>query len=146
MPFGNTFGQPRSPEKRIFESRMKDAVRRVQSQGLGIIDQHKTPEYFAQSMIQAIDGIRQEKQLGFLPDNQQWKYLNAMLDDDRFVMSAISGHISTKFLALSDELELQRRANTINGLTEEEFRAQMYKLLRQKSQVEMPHRQPCLDI
>lgn len=137
---GHAFGQPKSPEKGIFENRIKDAVHRVQSRGLGIIDQKTPAEHFAQPLVHAIDEIRQQKQLGFLPDNQQWKHLNALLDDDRFVLSAISGHISAKFLALSDEVELQRRASTLNGLTENEFRTQMHKLLRGKQpQVVIPN-------
>lgn len=135
---GHTFGQPKSPEKGVFERRVKDAVQRVQSRGLGIIDHTTPPDQFTQPMVQAIEGIRQQKQLGFLPDNQQWKRLNALLDDDRFVMSAILGHISANFLALSDEHELQRRVSTINGLTEDEFRAQMHWLSRQQSQVVIP--------
>jgi hypothetical protein len=129
---GHAFGQPKSPEKGIFENRIKDAVQRVQSRGFGIIDQMTPAEHFAEPLVHAIDEIRQQKELGFLPDNQQWKHLNALLDDDRFVLSAISGHISAKFLALSNEDELQRRASTLNKVAEKEFRTQMHKLFREK--------------
>ena len=87
-----------------------------------------------------IDKVRQEKNLGFLPDNQQWKYLNEMLDNDRFVMAALAGHLSTKFLALAAEDELQRRAATLDDFTEDEFQERMLRLVRHRPEVVTPTR------
>lgn len=127
---GGLFGQPKSPEKNGFKAKLITAVRRVQSQNSGFMTFNRAPEHYADALAKSVEDVRRKKSEGFLPDNQQWRWLREMLDNDRFIFSAISGHFSPKFLALADKSELEQRTQTLNGLSEKEFREQMSKLAR----------------
>jgi hypothetical protein len=125
------FSQPTNTERDTFGRRFREAVLRINSDAPGLIRGSKLSAEKAYLLVHKIVGIRQEKSLGFLPDIQQWKHLNTMLDNDRFVIAAVVGHLSPKFLALAAEEELRMRTKTLNDFTEAEFREHMQKLMNQ---------------
>jgi hypothetical protein len=95
--------------------------------------------YYTNPLISAIEDVQRQKSAGFLPENQQWKVLNDWLDNDRFVLSAVAGHLSPKFLVHAGKDELEKRMETINGLSEEEFGVTLHKLLGPRVSPEVPN-------
>lgn len=132
------FAQPTSPEKEGFKTKVVNAVHRVQHQGHSLTGRDKPAAYYTDALIKAIEEVQRQKSAGFLPENQQWKTLKDLLDDDRFVLSAVAGHLSPKFLVHAGKDELEKRMRTINGLSEEEFGATLRKLLGLRETQEVP--------
>lgn len=84
------------------------------------------------SITDEVHKIRKEKSHGFLPDNHQWRILCDMIDQERFTRAAVAGHLTPDFLANSNKTALQECTNTLNGLTEEDFLAQIGRAWRER--------------
>lgn len=136
-PGGSLFGQAQSPEKKKFQEKMARVAASMKSYGISGVEGH--PDSLAAKVTQAVHQVRQEKQLGFLPDNQQWRNLVEMLDQERFVLGALSGFLTAKFLANADKSSLQQRVTTLNGLSESDFQ----RRLRQPSEARDPEVSGC---
>lgn len=119
---GGLFSHPTSPEKRSFETKMSEAASRMTSSHEIIAGR---PGQRAALITDAVHQILREKSLGFLIDNQQWRMLSEMLRHERFVLAALSGLLSPQFLANASKNELEHRAETLNGLPEDDFKADL---------------------
>jgi hypothetical protein len=73
-------------------------------------------------IAQGVHSIRSGKSFGFLPDKMHWQQLSKLVRRSRFATGVVSGHLSTTFLALSDDDGLVGRANELDRLSEAEFR------------------------
>ncbi|KAF7563794.1 hypothetical protein G7046_g297 [Stylonectria norvegica] len=116
---GFRFIQPLTQDKLEFERKLADRVRVLQQTGppgmggdAGVM---------AASFTEAVRKVREKQSLGFLHDNQHWRFLEELLSHDRFVVAAAYGYFSAPFVASSSQEELRRRLETINGLSEEDF-------------------------
>ena len=128
---GNIFGQPlRSPWKKKFQEKMTAVVASMQD--YGVAEVRGRPEVLVTKVADSVHQVRKEKREGLLPDNQQWKELGEMLDHERFVLAAVSGLLTPKFLANANKNSLQQRVTTLNGLSENDFQEQMGKSTKSK--------------
>ncbi|KFH49000.1 DNA repair protein-like protein [Hapsidospora chrysogenum ATCC 11550] len=132
------FTQPQSPQKNKFEKKVAEIASRLKQKGY--VEGDRTPEELAASVTEEVHMIRKAKAYGFLPDNHQWRILGEMMDQDRFLRAALAGYLSPSFLANADKKALQQRTDTLNGMSEEDFTAQLGRVFRGKDpEVRRPH-------
>ncbi|KAH8737916.1 P-loop containing nucleoside triphosphate hydrolase protein [Ilyonectria robusta] len=119
---GNLFSQPQSQPKINFQNRLEARIHGLQKDRLLRIQGE--PRNFAKSLTDAICGVRDKLQLGFLPDGRHWKHLEELLDHNKVVISLVSGHWTPSYVAGADKKELESRMYAMNGLPEKEISAQ----------------------
>lgn len=118
----NIFGQDTAQAREAFRMKLAESIARVDPQQEFDIS---PPDAIAGRITETILQIRNEKALGFLPDNKQWRSLHGFLDHDRFVLAVLTGIWSLKSLALSDVEDLNQRVVILNELREGDFRARL---------------------
>lgn len=120
---GNLFSQPQNQVKDRFEQHLVTRLESVQQSGLPRIG--GDPTGIARNVTELIHGIRKNKSLGFLHDDQHWRLLNEALKNDRFVLAVAAGYITPKFIALANREDLEARISAINDISEAEFADQL---------------------
>lgn len=108
-----------------FQAKLIDALSGLQHLGLHSLTEPRVK--IAMGLTQAIQHVRNAHGLGFLPDRQQWRLLEQYLEHDRFVLAATSGYWRPEFLAMVGSEELKLRLSVLNGLSEAEFKAQLFR-------------------
>jgi N-acyl-D-aspartate/D-glutamate deacylase len=69
----------------------------------------------ADRIISSIDAIRREHKFGFLPDNQHWRALSSLVEQNKFVLAVMSGQLQASYLALTDAKELEKYVTTLRS-------------------------------
>jgi hypothetical protein len=118
----NIFGQNTAQAREAFRTKLAQSIARVDPQQKFDMS---PPDAVASRITDTILQIRNEKALGFLPDNKQWRSLHGFLDHDRFVWAVLTGIWSPKSLALSEVEDLNQRVVILNELREGDFLARL---------------------
>lgn len=120
---GSFFSQPQNQAKDKFEQNLAARLQNLQQSGLPRIG--GDPSIIAQNVTALIHGVRKNKSLGFLHDDQHWRLLDDVLSNDRFVLAIASGFMTPSYTALASREDLEGRIRRINEMSQVEFADQL---------------------
>jgi hypothetical protein len=108
------FGQPQSHAKFDFQFGLESRIHVLRVQGL--LQVTGETSHIAQVLTSAIEAVRKNIGLGFLPDNQHWKDLERLLVHDQFILSLALSSWTPEYVARADKQELESRVKATHGL------------------------------
>ncbi|KOS17465.1 Helicase ARIP4 [Escovopsis weberi] len=115
-----------SASKENFE--LKLAHKLGQAQNIATLGLAEASSQAARSITAAISDVLKQQAQGVLYDISRWSLLNRLSDDDRFVLASASGLLRPDILASVRAEELERRAKSLNSLSQQQFEEQMQRL------------------